>query len=62
MGESRWGGQITRSRFGEVIAATKMTCAGEGQAGTLVYGGDENYVHDGIAVTSWRHWPTRIVP
>lgn len=37
-----------------------QSLAGEGQAGTLVYGGDESYVRDGIAVTRWRDWPARI--
>ncbi|MXW51031.1 MAG: ATP-binding protein [Gammaproteobacteria bacterium] len=37
-----------------------QSLAGEGQAGTLVYGGDESYVRGGIAVTGWRDWPARI--
>lgn len=37
-----------------------QSLAGEGRAGTLVYGGDESYLRDGVAVTGWREWPARL--
>ena len=37
-----------------------QSLVGESQAGTLVYGGDESYLRDGITVTGWRDWPARI--
>ena len=37
-----------------------QSLADASREGTLVYGGGESYVRDGIAVTSWRDWPARL--
>ena len=37
-----------------------QSLADSGGGGSLIYGGDESYRRDGIAVISWREWPARI--